>query len=128
MTTASAPHPAVVALPPKAITAEDWQPHDHGRFYRYFEGETRDITTGVTTEETLRGVDVSVYAGGAQWDDGRIEDGTTDTYLEAPTVYTSEIRKDGIRVDGLALSADAARRLADLLVMAADEVDGWVAR
>jgi hypothetical protein len=29
-------HPAVVALPPKAVHAGEWQPNGHGRFYPEF--------------------------------------------------------------------------------------------
>lgn len=94
------------ALPPKAVKAEDWQP-DGSRFYRCFDGEERSIGDSIT-----------VWAHGSQWADGRIDDGS----LEAP----------GISVDGVlwekSLDSQTARWLADLLVTAADEVDGWVAQ
>jgi hypothetical protein len=44
-TTTSTPHPAVVALPPRAVHAEEWQPNGDGRFYRFCYGETRDFTS-----------------------------------------------------------------------------------
>ena len=89
-----------VPLPAGAIAADEWRPDG----YRVFEGEERHI-----------GESITVWTHGIQHDDGHIDDGTT----EAP----------GISVDGVfwdtAISSDTARRLADLLVMAADEIDGW---
>ncbi len=107
MTAPMAPHPAVVALPPKAVAADDWQPSGG---YRIFEGEERDL-----------GHDVKVWTHGIQFDDGGIDDGT-GRVGEAP----------GISVDGVywekSLSASMARQLADVLVTAADEIDAWVTR
>jgi hypothetical protein len=110
---ANVPHPAIVALPPKAVKAEEWQPGDGDRFYRYFEGEERHV-----------GESISVWAHGLQWEDGRIGSGEMrDAWRDGAP---------GISVDGVcwekSLSSDTARRLADLLVMAADEVDRWSAR
>ena len=89
-----------VPLPAGAIAADEWRPDG----YRVFEGEERHI-----------GESITVWTHGIRHDDGHIDDGTT----EAP----------GISVDGVfwdtAISSDTARRLADLLVMAADEIDGW---
>ena len=103
---ANVPQPAVVALPPKAVTADAWIP-DGGRFYRVFEAEERHL-----------GESIRVWAHGCQWDDGTVEkDG-----IDAP----------GISVDGVvydrSLTSETARRLADLLVTAADELDGWAAK
>jgi hypothetical protein len=64
---------------------------------------------------------IRVWAHGVQHDDDRIDDGATDAVLGAP----------GILVEGVdwenAISSETARRL-DLIIMAADEVDGWSAR
>jgi hypothetical protein len=113
MTTTTTPHQAVVALPPKAVTAQDWQPDDaDGRFYRIFEGEERQV-----------GESIRVWTHGCQYDDGHIDDGTAGSPpSEAP----------GLSVDGVywekSLNSATARQLADLLVTAADEIDGWVQR
>ena len=112
MTTTTTPPPAVVALPPKAMRAEDWQPDIvDGRFYRIFEGEERQI-----------GESIRVWTHGCQYDDGHIDDGTERPIFEAP----------GISIDGLywakGISGDEARHLIDVLVMAVDEIDGWVTR
>ncbi len=123
MTTSTTPHPAVVGLPAKAVTADDWQPDGDGRFYRCFEGEQRVIAT-----EAKFSTAFGVYAAGQQGDDGRILDGTTGVGFHAPRVFLSEFREDGIQMDGVPMSAGAARKLADLLVTAADEIDeidGW---
>ena len=56
-----------------------------------------------------------MWTHGIQHIDGRIDDGA----IEPPA----------ISVDGLTwekgISSETARRLADLLVMVADEIDGW---
>jgi hypothetical protein len=124
MTTARTPHPAVVALPPKAVKTEDWQPNDGDRYYRNFEGENREVAAG-----TKYGKDPVVYASAVQHDDGSIADGT-DEFFSAPDIYISTIdAKDGGQTEtGISLTGEAARRLADVLVTAADEVGGWVAR
>jgi hypothetical protein len=99
-----------VPLPAGAVKAEEWQP-DGPLTYRVFEGEERALEEGIT-----------VWTHGVQYWDGVIDDGTRDQCSEAP----------GISVDGVCweknLSSETARRLADLLVMAADEVDRWVQR
>ena len=45
-TTPTTPHPAIVALPPKAVSTEEWQPNGDGRCYRNFEGEIREVVAG----------------------------------------------------------------------------------
>jgi hypothetical protein len=124
MTTTSAPHPAVVALPAKAVKTKEWQPNDDDRYYRYFDGEDRQVVAG-----TRYGKDVAVCAGAVQHDDGSIADGT-DEFFSAPCIYISTIdAEDGGQTEtGISLTGEAARRLADVLVTAADEVDGWSAR
>jgi hypothetical protein len=121
MNTASTPHPAVVALPAKAVSTEDWQPNGDGRFYRFFEGETREIAT----ESTHSPHNVGLFAHAAQYHDGAIDDGA----IEPPGVSLHTGNEDGPRTDtGIVLSSSAARQLADVLVMAADEIDRWVAK
>ncbi len=91
---------------------------------RYFDGEERDTTTDA---KGLRGF--SVFASGFQFEDGRIDDGTDPAFSSTgPCVYIGQICNDGARMQGDPLTADAARRLADLLATAADEVDGWATR
>lgn len=94
-----------VPLPAGAVLAEEWQPGGP-LTYRVFEGEERAISDGIR-----------VWTHGIQYDDGRIDDDTRERCSEAP----------GISVDGVFweknLSGETARQLADLLVMAADEVD-----
>jgi hypothetical protein len=96
------------ALPPRAVTAGDWQPNGDDRFYRIFEGEERHI-----------GDSIRVWSHGTQHDDGRIEDGATERVFGPP----------GISVYGVSwengISSQTAQRLADVLVEARAEVDGW---
>lgn len=95
-----------VPLPPAAVPANDW---DHGR--RIFEGETRELP------QDSSDTPVQVWTFGYQADDGRIT-GSQCADLDV-----------GISVSGLcweeAISAETARKLADLLVTAADEVERW---
>src|ERR1700682_4134480 len=98
-----------VSPPPNALHTEEWQT-DGSRFYRNFEGEKRSI-----------GDSIKVWAHGVQHDDGRIDDGTRD-----PVFATGESVGGVFWED--AISSETARRLADFLVMAADEVDGWATR
>ncbi|MGV0778747.1 hypothetical protein [Mycolicibacterium elephantis] len=96
-----------IPLPPAAILANDW---DHGR--RIFEGETRELAHDSSNTP------VQVWTFGYQADDGRIIGSQCAGDLDA-----------GISVSGLCweepLSAETARKLADLLVTAADEVERW---
>jgi hypothetical protein len=94
-TTTSTPHPAVVALPPQAVEAEDWQPNAGNGFYRNFEGEERKVVTGAGAK--LDAHAVFVYAHGVQHDDGSIDDGTTDPVFEAPAMSITMIDdEDGL--------------------------------
>jgi hypothetical protein len=125
MTTASKPHPAIVALPVKAVRIDEWEPDDDdGRYYRYFAGEDRSVVAG-----TKYGKDVAVCASAFQHDDGSIADGT-DEFYSAPDIRICTIdAEDGGQTEtGISLTGDAARRLADVLVTAADEVDAWATR
>jgi hypothetical protein len=123
MTTPTAPHPAVVALPPKALKADDWEPRDDGRFYRFCDGETRDIATDSKYGPDIVGVRAHVM----QYDDGSIDDGA----ISAPQISldtTTDVGEWSRADTGIHLSSAAARRLADVLVTAADEIDGWATR
>jgi hypothetical protein len=124
-TTTSTPHPAVVALPAKAVSTEDWQPNDGGRFYRNFQGEIREVVAG----RRYGAHAVAVVAHGVQHDDGRLADGTEE-FFEAAAISLLTINDEhGWSTDiDVHLSSATARRLADVLVTAADEVDGWSAR
>jgi len=76
-------HPAVVALPPRAVRAEDWQPNGDGRFYRNFEGEIRQVVAG----RRYGAHAVAVYAHAVQHDDGAIIDNElTDPVFEPPGI------------------------------------------
>jgi hypothetical protein len=126
-TTTATPHPAVVALPTQAVSAEEWQPNDGGRFYRNFEGEIREVVAG----RRYGAHAVAVYAHAVQHDDGAIIDnGLNDPVFEPPGISVLTIDDEhGRPTDiGLTLTREAARRLADVLVTAADEVDRWSAR
>ena len=103
-------------LPVGAVTTEQWQPNFVVRgYYRSFEGETREIVA-----DTRYGAHtVAAYARGVQHNDGRIDDGATDDPV-------STIDEQGRRADtDISLTSDAARRLADVLIAAADEIDAW---
>jgi hypothetical protein len=93
-----------VPVPAGAVRAEDWEPER----YRVFEGEQRYINESI-----------SVWTHGLQHADGTIDDGTS---REAPGIAISGVHWED------AIDAETARRLADLLVMAADEVDRWAQR
>jgi|ERR1700682_3657756 hypothetical protein len=105
-----------VSPPPNAVCTRDWQP-DGNRFYRNFEGEERHLDEAVW-----------VFSHGTQHDDGRIDDGTTDPVFRAPGISIDVLSQGWRTESGITLTGDTARRLADLLVMAADELDGWVTR
>jgi hypothetical protein len=124
MTTTSTPHPAVVALPAKAVSTEDWQPNGDGRYYGNFEGEEREVVTGAKFDAHA----VLVYAHGVQHDDGSIEDGA-DEFFSAPGISILVMDKDGRKTQtDITLTGESARRLADVLVTGANEHDGWSAR
>jgi hypothetical protein len=90
-----------VPMPDGAVKAEEWQPER----YRVFEGEQRYINESI-----------SVWTHGLQNADGSIDDGTS---REAPGIAVSGIHWEH------GIDAETARRLADFLVMAADEVGQW---
>ena len=110
-------------VPVGAVRVEEWQPNGDGRFYRSFDSEERDIPSGAR-----HSTGVSVFAAAVQWDDGHIEDGSSGDTFDSPRVYVAEILSDGLRREGIPLSVEAARHLADVLVTAADEAEGWATR
>jgi hypothetical protein len=99
-----------VPLPVGAVRAEEWQP-DGNRYYRTFWAEERRL-----------GDAIEVWADGVQHDDGRIDDGSEARVFGPPAVRVAGLSWE----DGM--SSAAARHLADVLVMAADELDGWATR
>lgn len=96
-----------VAPPPGTDFACHWQ--EGNPAYRIVFGVDRTVT-----DSTAR-----VYTAAVQFADGSLDDGT----IEAPTVAVC----DGER-DGLIVNSDQARELASVLLQAAAEIDGWVAR
>jgi len=65
-------------------------------------------------------------AASVQHSDGRIDDGATDPVFAAPAIDLITIDEQGRRSDAdISLTSAAARRLADVLIAAADEIDGW---
>jgi hypothetical protein len=115
-----------VPLPPGAVSTEEWQPNISSRF-RNFEGEIREVVAG----RRYGAHAVAVYAHAVQHDDGGIIDnGLSDPVFEPPGISMLTIDDEHGRLTdiGLTLTSAAARRLADVLVTAADEVDGWVQR
>jgi hypothetical protein len=110
-----------VPLPVGAVTTEEWQAND-SRQYRNFEGESRETAAG-----TKYSPDVVVYGHGVQHDDGSIDDGT-DPAFEPPSISMATVDCDRQTDTGITLTSEAARRLADVLVTAADEIDGWSKR
>jgi hypothetical protein len=113
-----------VPLPAGAVSTEEWQPNTTSH-YRNFQGEIREVVAGARYGAHA----VAVYAHAVQHDDGRIDDGP-DPVFEAPGISMLTIDdEDGRPTDiGLTLTSAAARRLADVLVTAADEVHGWSTR
>jgi hypothetical protein len=73
---------------------------------------------------------VAAYAHGVQHNDGRIDDGATDPMFwgSAISLLTIDDEQGRPTDAGISLSSAAARRLADVLVAASDQADGWSAR
>ena len=110
-----------VPLPVGAVGTDEWQPNVCG-YYRCFKGETREVVAGTRFGAHT----VAVYARGVQHNDGRIDDGATDPVFAAPAIDLITIDEQGRRSDAdISLTSDAARRLADALITAADEIDAW---
>lgn len=86
-------------MPVGAVSPEPWQPEG----IRVFDGEERRIE------------EIKVWTHGVQHVDGHIDDGA----IEPPLISV-----DGVTWEE-GISGETARRLPDLLVMAADEVDEW---
>ncbi len=108
-------------LPVGAVSTEQWQPNVCG-YYRSFEGETREVVAGTRYGAHT----IAACALASQHSDGRIDDGATDPVFAAPTIDLSTIDEQGRRTDAdIRLTSAAARRLADVLITAADEIDEW---
>jgi hypothetical protein len=89
-----------VPLPVCAVDTEEWQPNRDDRFYRFFEGETRDIATKSEVQPHI----IGVFAHAAQYHDGALDDGP----IERPGVSLDEGNDDGTRNDtGIVLSSSA---------------------
>jgi hypothetical protein len=121
MTTTTTP---LVPLPVGAVSTEEWQP-DTSSHYRNFEGEIRDVVAGTRYGAHA----VAVYAHAVHHDDGRIDDGTDPVFVAPSISVLTRDDEDGRPTDiGVTLTGEAARRLADVLVTAADDVDRWSTR
>jgi hypothetical protein len=121
-TTTTAPS---VPLPLGAVSTEEWQPNTSSH-YRNFQGEIREVLAGARYGAHA----VAVYAHAVQHDDGRIDDGLADPVFVPPCISMLTIDDEDGRPTyiGVTLTSAAARRLADVHVSAADEVDGWATR
>ena len=112
-TTTTSPIPNI-PLPPGAVFGDEWQPEGH----RTVEGEQREIRQP-RWHERERDVVVEVWTHALQHADGHVDSGGD---IEPPLISVSGlVWEEGI-------TADTARQLADLLVTAADEIDGWAAK
>jgi|KBSSwiStaDraftv2_1062776.scaffolds.fasta_scaffold03943_1 hypothetical protein len=107
MTTTITTDSGQVPLPPGASFGDDWAGGDEP--YRVIFGVDRTITDTA----------VCVYSAVVQLADGSIDQGT----VAGPSVNISNNRTDGPQ-----LNVDQARELAQALLAAADEIDGWVTR
>ena len=112
---------------PGAVTVYEWCDNDNGRCYRNSEGEIRESPTDNKCGDPV----VGVYAYGVQHDDVTVADGAEPTPGVAIQVRGGDHHRGEALssplgpVETMSLSSAAARRLADNLVMAADEVDRW---
>ncbi|MGV7695825.1 hypothetical protein PJM27_08940 [Mycobacterium kansasii] len=96
-----------IPLPTGAVCADLWQDTDH-RPWRRITGEVRGVTGGNTN--------VSCWAEAVQYADGSLD----QSAIDRPSVQ--------VEANQEALSARQARELADALLAAADELDGWAER
>ncbi len=112
MTTSTTTPIPDVSAPPGALVLNEWQPSG----YRIFEGEQRDIEQVGLSEQ------VSVWTFGHQLADGSI---VNDRVPGEWGEITPGIAISGVQWEE-PLTAATARHLADLLVTAADQIDGWV--
>lgn len=101
-----------VPLPPGAVCTDTWE-----------DGER--VVQGVDRPIGGRGRYVVVQTAVVQRTDGSIvvEDG-----LNAPVISIATGDDTGLTDSGVNVSSEQARRLAEVLVEAADELDGWVGR
>jgi hypothetical protein len=122
MTTITAqinPYPDV-PLPPGAKPSEWWDVDAGEETFRCVEGTPRLIGASRTR----------VYCHCTQWEDGRIDDGTTEPgFHSAPGVSLDLLNKHADPTDtDITFTIREAREAAAALIDAADEIDGWVAR
>jgi hypothetical protein len=113
-----------VPLPVGAVSTEEWQPNGYdGCYYRCFEGETREVVAGTRFGAHA----VAACALAIQHNDGRIDDGATDPmfWCSAISLLTIDDEQGRPTDTVISLTSAAARRLADVLITAADEIDEW---
>jgi hypothetical protein len=108
-TTTPNPYPDV-PLPDRALWGDQWQREGH----RTVEGAERVIVQPKQNER-LDDIVIQVWTHAIQHVDGSIDVGQ----IEPPLISVSGL------VWERGITGDTARRLADLLVEAADELDGW---
>jgi hypothetical protein len=109
-----------VPLPPGAKPSEWWDVDAGEETFRCVETPARLIGASRTR----------VYSHCTQWEDGRVDDGTTDSgFHSAPGVSLDLIDDHGDATDtGITFTSAEARAAAAALIDAADEIDGWAAR
>lgn len=105
----TAQKPAVdVALPPGAVTSDEWEFWDH---------EYRVVSTEDYAVATWNGSTMKVYVSGIQLPDGTVDDGSRADDGEQPKVWIEA---------AYGMTSAQARELAELLGKLADVADQWV--
>jgi hypothetical protein len=108
MNTATPTNPYPDVVPPAGASALDAWQDDVPQPYRIVLGADRTVT-----DHKLR-----VSTSALQWADGSVDDGR----IEPPHIYVEDLNEGNLP------NRDQARALAAVLLEAAAEVDGWVAR
>ena len=106
-TTSDVPLPSVTHT---LSTFEEW-----GGDYRVVWGDARPVPAA----------NISLQPHAVQLRDGTIDDGTAE---EPPRIAIDKILGDGNFADCLSVTVQGARNLAEALLAAADELDGWATR
>ena len=73
----------------------------------------------------MRAANISLQPHAVQLSVGTIDDGT---FVEPPGIAVEDIGDDGRRGEHFSVIVHEARNLAQALIVAADELDGWATR